>query len=131
MQAVAAASLLGLAACSQGPQSNIGVIDVPRITANWPKFINYQNQLNADAAAVQRLRVPADEKQREMNDLSARFAQSQTELTGDVRDAAAQVAHDKNLRFVLTKQFIGYGGVDITSDVEKVLNITERATPSP
>jgi hypothetical protein len=32
---------------------------------------------------------------------------------------------------VFTQQYVGYGGVDITPDVEKILNITERATPAP
>jgi hypothetical protein len=32
---------------------------------------------------------------------------------------------------VFTQQYVGYGGVDITSDVEKILNITERASPAP
>lgn len=131
MRAVLAALLLGLTACSQAPQSNIGLIDVQRITANWPKFLNYQNQLNADAAAIQRASMSPSEKQRQMNALNTRFAEGQTELTNDVRDAAQQVAQAKHLKFVLTRQFVGYGGVDITADVEKVLNITERVTPAP
>ena len=48
-----------------------------------------------------------------------------------MRDAAQQVANDKHLRFVFTRQFVGYGGVDITPDVEKILQIVEKATPSP
>jgi len=39
---------------------------------------------------------------------------------------AAQSGHA-----VLTREGIGYGGVDITPDVEKSLNITEKPTPSP
>ena len=31
----------------------------------------------------------------------------------------------------MTREFVGYGGVDITPDVEKKLNITEAATPKP
>ena len=131
MRAALTASLLGLSACAQPPQSNIGLVDVPRITANWPKFLNYQNQLNSDAAAIQRARLPDSEKQRQMSALNTRFAEGQTELTNDVRDAAQQVAQERHLKFVLTRQFVGYGGVDITADVEKILKITERATPSP
>jgi len=51
-------------------------------------------------------------------------------LTNNVRDAANQVASDKHLRFVFTRQFVGYGGVDITSDVEKILQVVEKATPA-
>ena len=41
------------------------------------------------------------------------------------------MAGDKHLQLVFTRQFVGYGGVDITPDVEKILNITEKATPAP
>jgi Skp family chaperone for outer membrane proteins len=129
--AVLALGLAGLSACSKPPQSDIGLVDVPRITANWPKFLNYQNQLNSDVAAIQRSTASNDQKQRELAGLQQRFQVNQTELTSNVRDAAQQVATAKNLKYVLTRQYVGYGGVDITPDVEKILNITEKATPSP
>jgi Skp family chaperone for outer membrane proteins len=129
--AALAASLLGMAACSKPPQSDIGLVDVPRITSNWPKFLNYQNQLNADVTAIRNSHRSDSDKARELQGLQARFAASQTELTNNVRDAAQQVAGDKHLRYVLTRQFVGYGGVDITPDVEKLLQITEKATPAP
>jgi Skp family chaperone for outer membrane proteins len=129
--AVAVLALAGLAACSQPPQSTIGLVDVPRITSNWPKFLNYQNQLNADANAVQQSHASAADKQRQMAALNQRYLAGQTELTNDVRNAAQQVAGDKHLTFVMTRQYVGYGGVDITADVEKILQITERATPAP
>jgi Skp family chaperone for outer membrane proteins len=129
--AALAASLLGMTACSKPPSSDIGLVDVQRLTANWPKFLNYQNQLNADMHAIQVSHVSDSEKQREMNGLQMRFATNQTELTNNVHDAAAQVASDKHLRYVFTRQFVGYGGVDITPDVEKILQIVEKATPTP
>jgi Skp family chaperone for outer membrane proteins len=129
--AALAASLLGMAACSKPPQGDIGLVDVPRITSNWPKFLNYQNQLNADVTAIRNSHVPDSEKARELQGLQARFATNQTELTNNVRDAATQVASDKHLRFVFTRQFVGYGGIDITPDVEKILQVTEKATPAP
>ena len=129
--AALAASLLGLAACSKPPQSDIGLVDVARITANWPKFLNYQNQLNSDVAAIQHSGASDSTKQRELAGLQARFQTNQTELTGNVRDAAQQVATAKNLKYVLTQANVGYGGVDITPDVEKILDITEKASPSP
>ena len=126
------ASLLGMTACSKPPpQGDIGLVDVPRITANWPKLLNYQNQLNADVTAIRSSRASEQEKTRQLQLLQARFATNQTELTGNVRDAAQQVASDKHLRFVFTRQFVGYGGFDITPDVEKILQITEKATPAP
>ena len=129
--AALAASLLGMSACSKPPQSDIGLVDVPRITSNWPKFLNYQNQLNSDVAAIRSSRASDNDKTRELQGLQARFATNQTELTNNVRDAANQVASDKHLRFVFTRQFVGYGGVDITSDVEKILQVVEKATPAP
>ena len=107
------------------------MVDVARVTANWPKFLNYQNQLNADAASVQQSHASNADKARQMAALNSRFQAGQTELTNDVRTAAQQVAGAKHLTYVLTQQYVGYGGVDITPDVEKVLNITERATPAP
>jgi len=129
--AALAASLLVMTACSKPPQSDIGLVDVSRLTANWPKFLNYQNQLNADVTAVRASHVSEGVKQREMAGLQYRFATNQTELTNNVHDAAAQVASDKHLRYVFTRQFVGFGGVDITPDVEKILQIVEKATPSP
>ncbi len=127
------ASLLGMTACSKPPsqEGDIGLVDVPRITANWPKFLNYQRQLNADVTAVRSSRASENVKTRELQSLQARFVSNQTELTGNVRDAAQQVASDKHLRFVLTRQYVGYGGIDVTPDVEKILQITEKATPAP
>jgi Skp family chaperone for outer membrane proteins len=122
-----------LAGCSGGTSgsSTIGLVDVPRITSNWPKFLNYQNQLNADAQAIQQSHASPSDKARQLAALTSKFQAGQTELTNDVHNAAQQVANDKHLTLVVTQQYVGYGGVDITSDVEKLLNITERATPAP
>jgi Skp family chaperone for outer membrane proteins len=124
---LAAASLT---ACG-GAKSNIGLIDTNRITSNWPKFVNYQNQIASDQAAIEHSRVSTAEKARERGELRQRFASAQNELTEDVRTAAQQVAADKHLTYVFTRQYVGYGGVDITPDVEKLLKIVETATPSP
>lgn len=130
--AVAVAALAALLpACSHAPQSDIGLVDVGRITANWPKFINYQNQLNADMQALQHSGVSETVKGRQVQGLQLQYQQNQTELTNDVREAAQQVAAAKQLHLVLTRQFVGFGGVDITPDVEKALNITEKASPAP
>ena len=129
-RALAAIALLTATACG-GPKPTIGLVDVPRITQNWPKFQNYQNQLSADAYALQRSNRPASEKARQQAQLQARFAQAQNELAGEVSDAAKQVATARGLKYVFTRQFVGYGGVDITTDVEKILKIEEKATPTP
>jgi Skp family chaperone for outer membrane proteins len=124
------AALAALAACgNKGADSNIGLVDVQRISQNWPKFQNYQNQLANDAQTIERSN--RRDKAQARAQLQQRFARAQDELTRDVGDAAKQVAADKHLSYVFTRQYVGYGGVDITPDVEKILKITERPSPSP
>jgi Skp family chaperone for outer membrane proteins len=125
------AAVAALCACSNGPSSNFGLIDAQRIQANWPKFLNYQNQLAMDAQTIERSNKPDRDKARERAQLQQRFLQAQSELTDDVTNAAQQVAKDKHLTYVLTRQFVGYGGVDITPDVEKILQIVEKPSPTP
>lgn len=120
-----------LAGCAQSSSSDVAVVSISRITSNWPKFINYNNQLSADAAAIERARASDAEKQRERDQLRQQYVKMQDEVTADVRNAAEQVAQQRNFKLVVTDEFTAYGGTDITRDVEKILNITERATPSP
>ena len=120
-----------VSACSTAPKATVGLIDTTRITSNWPKFQNYQNQIAADEAAIQRSNVSNARKAQQVAQLQDRYVSAQRELTDDVSSAAAQVAKDKGLTYVLTRQYVGYGGVDITPDIEKVLKIEEKATPAP
>jgi Skp family chaperone for outer membrane proteins len=105
-------------------------VDISRITSNWPKFINYNNQLAADTDAINRSNASPRDKQRQIDGLRRRFVNMQDEVTSDVRAAAEQVANDRHFKLVVTREFTGYGGVDITSDVEKILKITEKS-PAP
>jgi len=114
-----------------GSHSDIGLLDVSRLTSNWPKFMNASNQLNADEAAIANSRGSARDKQRRLLQLQGRYAQLQDQLVGEVRSAAEKVAKEKNLKIVVTRENVGYGGSDITSDVEKELGFTEKASPSP
>ena len=98
-----------------------------RIQANWPKYINYSNQLASDTQAINSARSSPQEKQHDLQLLRVRYVDMQNEVTGDVRSAAEQVASDKHLKLIVTRQFVGYGGVDITPDVEKILRIVETA----
>ena len=129
---VATAALASLCACgNKGSDTDIGLVDVQRISQNWPKFQNYQNQLANDAQTIERSNRSAREKDRERAQLQKRFNDAQNELTQDVSSAAKQVAADKHLTYVFTRQYVGYGGVDITPDIEKILQITEKPSPSP
>jgi len=111
--------------------SNVAIVNIAAIEQRWPKFINYQNQIASDQAAIQRSSAPVSQKQKQIASLQSRFVSAQNELTDDVRNAAQQVAKDKGLKYVFTRQYVGYGGVDITPDVEKLLKIEEKATPKP
>ncbi len=128
----AAVALAALAACGKNASNtDIGLVDVQRISQNWPKFQNYQNQLANDASTIERSRKPDRDKAQARAQLQARFAQAQTELSVDVTAAAKQVAADKHLTYVFTRQYVGFGGVDITADVEKILKIEDKSTPAP
>jgi len=111
--------------------SDVATVDLVRIMANWPKSENYMNQIQADAFAIETSKAPESQKNRERAELQQRYAQYQREITNDITNAANQVAMQQKFKMVVTRQGIGYGGVDITSDVEKILNIQEKATPSP
>jgi Skp family chaperone for outer membrane proteins len=122
----AAAAIAGCAA-----HSPVGLVDVQRIVANWPEYQGYQNQLYADERLIQSRRESMARKQRAAVALQRKYTKVTDQLSQQIRDAAGKIASDRQLKLVLTREGIGYGGVDITSDVEKALNITEKATPSP
>jgi len=123
---------VGLAGCGIGqPHSDVATVDLTRIMANWPKFENYNNQIQADAFAIETSKGPESEKVKQRAELQQRYAQYQREITTDISNAANQVAQQKKLKMVFTRQGVGYGGIDITADVEKVLGVQEKATPKP
>jgi Skp family chaperone for outer membrane proteins len=125
--ALGAAVLTGCA----GSGSPIGLVDVQRLTANWPVYTNAQNQLVADQRAIASSKGSNADKQRQVVQLQQRYSQLSSQLVSQVRAAAAKVAGQKQLKLVVTREFVGYGGTDITGDVEKLLGITEKPTPSP
>lgn len=121
-----AAMLAGCAA-----RSPIGLVDVERIVANWPEYQGYQNQLYTEERSIQSRRESNRLKQRAVVGLQQKYSKVTDQLSKQIRDAAGKIASQRQLKLVLTREGIGYGGVDITSDVEKALNITEKATPTP
>ncbi|HEY6450476.1 MAG TPA: hypothetical protein VIX60_07345 [Candidatus Cybelea sp.] len=112
-------------------RSPIGLVDVQRIVANWPEYQGYQNQLYADERSIQSRRESAARKRRAAVALQRKYSQVTDRLSQQIRDAAGKIASARQLKLVLTREGIGYGGVDITGDVERALNITEKATPTP
>ena len=123
---LAAAALAGC-----GTRSPIGLVDVQRIVTNWPEYQGYQNQLYADERSIQSRRESTARKERAALALQRKYSSVTDQLSQQIRAAAEKIASQRQLKLVLTREGIGYGGVDITSDVEKALNITEKATPTP
>ncbi len=121
------AAIAALAGCASQSDSTVATIDLNRIQSNWPKFINYSNQLAADTASINRSNASPREKAAQLDQLRQRFVAMQNEVSGDVRSAAQEVADERHIKLVVTRQFVGYGGVDITPDVEKILHITEAS----
>lgn len=126
---IAALAALSLTACAQS--SPVGLLDVQRLTANWPQYNNIQNQLLSDERAIQTSNSPQRQKARQAAQLQAKYAALSDQLVKQIKDAASKVAQQKNMQLVVTREFIGYGGTDITPDVEKAMGITESASPSP
>ncbi len=120
---------VALAGCAT--RSPIGLVDVQRIVANWPEYQGYQNQLYADERSIQSRRESSARKRRAAVALQRKYSQVTDRLSQQIRDAAGKIASQRQLKLVLTREGIGYGGVDITGDVERALNITEKATPTP
>jgi Skp family chaperone for outer membrane proteins len=118
-----------LAGCANN--SPIGTVDIDRIVANWPVYQQYQQRLFIEEQGIEQSKASPADKQRQALQLQQKYAGITDQLTKQIRDAATKVAGEKNLKLVVTKQGVGYGGVDITPDVEKAMNITEKATPAP
>jgi Skp family chaperone for outer membrane proteins len=118
-----------LAGCAA--HSPIGLVDMQRIVANWPEYQGYQNQMLSEERSITSRRESNARKQRAALDLQRKYAKVTDQLSQQIRDAAGKIATQRQLKLVLTREGIGYGGVDITGDVEKALNITEKATPTP
>ncbi|MGC1379704.1 MAG: hypothetical protein WA814_01630 [Candidatus Baltobacteraceae bacterium] len=121
--------IAALASCA--PQSPIGLVDVQRIVSNWPEYQGYQSQLMSEERSISNRRESAAAKNRGTLELQRKYAQVTNKLAQQIRDAASKIAQQRQLKLVLTREGVGYGGVDITGDVEKALNITEKATPTP
>jgi Skp family chaperone for outer membrane proteins len=130
-QAIVLIALVAAVLGGCAPSSPIGLVDVQRIVQNWSQYQGYQAQLMLQEQTIAQSRASNAEKAREAQGLQVRFARINVQLEDEVRNAAAQVARQKGLKLVLTREGVGYGGVDITRDVEKALNITETTTPAP
>jgi Skp family chaperone for outer membrane proteins len=126
---VALAIATTLSGCAK-PQSTIAFVNVAVLQSTWPKFINYQNQLQANLNAIQSSKLSQADKQRELIQLNQQSARWQIEVTNDVKAAVKQIAADKHYSLVVTRQGIAYGGDDITPDVQAALHIAPSSPAS-
>jgi outer membrane protein len=126
-------ALISIAALVGGcaGRSSIGLVDVQRIVTNWPEYQGYQTQMLADERSISSRRESTARKQRDALQMQSKYTKVTDQLSQQIKDAAGKIATARQLKLVLTREGIGYGGVDITADVEKALNITEKASPSP
>jgi len=130
-QYIILAALVAVIATGCGASSPIGLVDVNRIVNNWPEYQSYQSQLYADEQHIASGKGNTAQKQQAAVALQRKYARITDQLTQQIRDAAGKIAQAKQLKLVVTREGVGYGGVDITPDVEKSLNIVEKASPAP
>jgi Skp family chaperone for outer membrane proteins len=127
--ALVGASVLASVGCGQ-THAKVAYVNVEVLQSTWPKFINYQNQLQATLYAIQSSKIPPGEKQKQLQQLNQQSARWQAEVTNDVKDAVKVIAADRHYELVVTRQGTAYGGDDITPDVQNALHIP-ISTPSP
>lgn len=130
-QYIISAALAAVLATGCGASSPVGLVDVTRIVNNWPEYQGYQTQLYADEQKIASGKGSTAQKQQAVLAMQQKYTKITEQLTQQIRDAASKIATDKQLKLVVTREGIGYGGVDITPDVEKSLNIVEKASPAP
>ncbi|MDQ2818086.1 MAG: OmpH family outer membrane protein [Candidatus Eremiobacteraeota bacterium] len=118
-----------LGGCARG-HSQVAVVNVATLEQSWPKFINYENQLQANFVAIRDSKMKPDEKRRQFMQLQQQSKRWQDEVSGDVRSAVQGIAAERRYQIVVTRQGVAFGGDDITDDVKKALKIP-LSTPSP
>ena len=118
-----------IAGCAQS-HSRIAVVKVGEIEQNWPKFVNYYNQLQANYQAIMASKTSPQEKRKALAQFQDQEKRWNDEVTSEVRAVVTDIAKQRNYEMVVTKEGTAYGGDDITPEVEKALHIS-TPTPSP
>jgi Skp family chaperone for outer membrane proteins len=130
--AAAALLLLTVAACSsQSSNSGVGTVDIARITSHWTKFSDYEHQLTSESQRISASRESDDTRRAQLDALHTKYEALQSDITTQVRQAADKVAQAQGLHLIVTREFVGYGGRDVTSDVENALGVVETPSPAP
>jgi hypothetical protein len=108
----------------------VGSVDIARITSHWVKFSDYERQLRAESEHIAAARESEDQRRAQLDILHTKYEALQSEITTRVRQAADRVAQRDGLRLVVTREFVGYGGRDVTGEVEAALGVVETPSPS-
>jgi Skp family chaperone for outer membrane proteins len=127
--AAGASAALAAGGCA-GFHSKIAVVNILTVEANWPKFQNYANQLQASFVAINSSKIAPADKQQQLAKLQDQSQRWQDEVTAELRATVTTIAQKEHYQFVVTREGVAYGGDDITVDVEKAMNIS-TASPSP
>jgi type IV pilus biogenesis protein CpaD/CtpE len=117
--------------CSSPQNSGVGTVDIARITSHWRKFSDYERQLRTESERIGASQVSEDQRRAQLDILHTKYEAQQNEITTRVRQAADRVAQRAGLRLVVTREFVGYGGRDVTGEVEAALGIVETPSPAP
>ncbi len=129
MSLLAVAVALSFGGCARA-HSRVAYVRITELEQTWPKFINYFNQLQANYQAIAASRTSPQEKAKAMAQFQEQERRWNDEVTNEVRQAATDIAKQRNYVLVVTKEGTAYAGDDITADVEKELHITP-VSPSP
>ena len=115
-QQIILAALAAVIVSGCGTSSPVGLVDVNRIVTNWSEYQGYQNQLYADEQHIASGKGSTAQKQQAVMAMQRKYSKITEQLTQQIRDAASKIATAKQLKLVVTREGIGYGGVDITPD---------------
>lgn len=139
LAALAAMSILAAPGAIAADLTDVGFIDQATI-GSMPQFVNangalaqYKQQLDAQFAdAMKNAKSDADKQSITMK-FQQQFADKQRELVGPIytraQYAIASVAGDKKLSIVVDKRIVVYGGVDITKDVQALIQSNQAVNP--
>ena len=139
MAAGIAATLLAAPAAIGADLTDVGFIDQAAIGA-LPQFARanasvaqYKAQLDAQfQSQIKHAHSDAD-KQRIAGEFQQRFLDKQRQvlgpLFGKAQAAIAQVSSSKGLAVIVDKRIVVYGGVDITKNVEDLVNASSPVAP--
>ncbi len=118
-------------ACSGHSQVAIAEVDVERVVTHWPQMQSQSDELVTERRALAQTAnvLDAGARARAQSELDVRTAELQIQISRAVRAAAERIAHDRHIPLVVTRDYVAYGGVDITDDVTKLL-IAQRPDPN-